>query len=61
MPEIELTDDERANGWDEKSLAAYVKEREQAQAGVVMFDPEHRAMPKPRWANNGYDPMRFGR
>ena len=61
MPEIQITDEERANGWTEETLAAYVAERERAQAGVVMFDPEHRQPPRARWANNSYDPMKFGR
>lgn len=58
---LELTDEERANGWDEQSLAAYIKQREKAQAGIVMFNPDYRRQPKPRWANSLYDPMKFGR
>ena len=61
MPKIELTDEERRNGWTEESLRAYVAERERAQAGVVMFDPEHRKPQRPKWANNRYDPLKFGR
>ena len=59
MPDIELTDEERANGWTEESLAAYVKERERAQAGVVMFEPEYRKPHRPKWANNSYNPLRW--
>ncbi len=59
MPDIELTDEERKNGWTVEKLAAYVKEREQAQAGVVMFNPDHRKPRRPRWANNRYNPMRW--
>ena len=32
---IELTKEEIANGWDEKSLAAYLKEREKGQAEAI--------------------------
>ncbi len=61
MLEVELTDDERKNGWTEETLAAYVAERERAQHGKVIFDPEFRRPPKPKWANNTYSVMRFGR
>ena len=61
MADIELTDEEAKNGWTEEALAAYVAERERAQAGVVMFDPEYRQPQRPKWANNRYDPMKFGR
>lgn len=56
---LELTDEEKANGWTEETLAAYLEERERAQAGVIMFDPEHRKSPRPRWANNRYRPIRW--
>ena len=61
MPDIELTDEERRNGWTPETLTAYLAERERAQAGVVMFDPEYRKPPRPKWANNSYNPMKFGR
>lgn len=61
MSDLTLTDEERAAGWTEETLAAYVKEREEAQHGVVTFNPEFREAPRPRWANNRYDVMRFGR
>ena len=32
MAELELTDEEKANGWTEKTLTAYIAEREKAQA-----------------------------
>ena len=54
---LELTDEERKNGWDEKSLKAYLEEREKAQANTVL----NRDPPKPRWANSLYNPLRFGR
>lgn len=59
MPEIVLTDEEKKNGWTEETLRAYVAERERAQAGVVMFEPEYRRTPRPRWANSRYNPLRW--
>ena len=59
MRDIELTDEERANGWDEKTLNAYIAEREKAQAGIIMFNPEYRRPQKPKWANTSYNPMRW--
>ena len=56
MPDIELTDEELKNGWTEQTLAAYVADREQAQAGVVMFNPDYRKPRRPRFANNKYRP-----
>lgn len=61
MADLEPTDEERQAGWTTETLTAYVKEREQAQAGIVMFNPDHRQPARPRWANNKYDPLRFGR
>ena len=55
--DIELTDEERKNGWTAETLAAYVAERERAQAGVVMFDPEYRKPQRRKWANNLYRPL----
>lgn len=54
---VDLTDDERANGWTEETLATYLKERDKAQTQTVLY----RAPEKPRWANSHYDPMKFGR
>ena len=59
MPDLELTDEEKANGWTEDTLAAYLAEREKAQAGVVMFDPEYRKPQRPKWANNRYNPLHW--
>lgn len=59
MPQIELTPEELANGWTEETLASYIKEREQAQAGIVMFHPDHRPAARPKWANNKYNPLRW--
>lgn len=55
MPDIELTDDDRKNGWNEETLAAYVTEREAAQAETVLNRPP----PRPKWANNQYNPLRW--
>ena len=59
MPEIELTDDERKNGWTEKALRVYVEDRERAQTGVVMFHLDHRKPQRPKWANNFYRPLHW--
>lgn len=59
MSDIELTDDERKNGWTEATLKAYVVDRERAQAGIVMFNPDYRQPARPRWANSSYDPLRW--
>lgn len=56
---IELTEDEKKNGWTVETLTAYVAERERAQAGVILFDPEYRRKPRPKWANNFYSPLRW--
>lgn len=61
MTKPELTDEAIAGGWDEESLAEYVADRERAQAGKILFHPEFRQAPRPRWANNKYRPLRFGR
>ena len=58
---LELTDAEKANGWDEESLSAYFKEREKVHAGIVMFDPAYRQRPRPRYANNQYSPLHWRR
>ena len=55
MADIELTDEERANGWTEASLKAYLAERERAQAVSIL----ERKPPRPRWANNKYSPLRW--
>ena len=52
---VELTEEERKNGWTEKALEAYLAEREKAQAEVVL----NRLPARPRWANNRYDPLRW--
>ena len=59
MADIEITPEELKNGWTEQTLAVYVAEREQAQAGVVMFNPEYRKPQRRKWANNRYNPMRW--
>lgn len=52
MPDIEITSDELKNGWTEASLKTYLEERAQAQAARVL----DRKPPRPRWANNKYNP-----
>ena len=57
MPDIELTDAERKNGWTEATLKAYLADRERAQADVIL----NRDPPKPKWANSLYDPLKLWR
>jgi phytoene/squalene synthetase len=52
---IELTDEERKNGWTEESLAKYLADREKAQSARVL----DRSPTLPKWANSQYDPMRW--
>ncbi len=59
MAEIELTDADRANGWTEESLAAYIAEREKAQSGVIFFDPDFREQALPTVQNYRYNPFRW--
>ena len=37
MP-VELTEDDKKNGWDEKSLAKYLKEREDANSKSIVAE-----------------------
>ena len=46
---------ERRNGWNEEALAAYLAERERAQADVVLRRPPAR----PAAANGRYNPKRW--
>ena len=55
---IEPTDEERANGWTAKTLTSYIRNRQQAQEGVVSFDPTHRPPKRPTVANSKYNPHR---
>lgn len=59
MPDIELTPEEITNGWTEAKLKAYIEDRERAQAGVVMFNPDFRKPVRPKWANSLYNPLRW--
>ena len=61
MPDIELTDEERANGWTPEKLKAYFAERERAQSGVILFNTEFRKPVRPRFANSGYSIHRWRR
>lgn len=57
----ELTDAQRKAGWTEENLAAYERERDAAQSGVIYFDPEYRRAPRPKWANSSYRIFDWGR
>ena len=59
MASIEPTDNELKGGWTKETLAEYLAERERAQAGVVMFNPDYRKPQRAKWANNRYNPMRW--
>jgi hypothetical protein len=50
-----LTDTERRNGWTAESLAAYLEERERAQADAVLRRPPA----KPSTVNGRYNPLRW--
>ncbi len=54
-----ITDAEKKNGWTEDALEKYMLDREKAQAGVVMFHPDHRKPQKPRFANSHYRPLHW--
>lgn len=54
---VTLTDAERRNGWDEESLAAYLEEREKAQADVALRRPPAKSAA----ANGRYNPLRWRR
>lgn len=55
MSNIELTAEEKKNGWTEESLEKYFKDREKAQAAVVLSDKQQRS----RYANNKYSPLQW--
>lgn len=52
---VELTEEEKKNGWTEESLEAYFKDREKAQSAVVLADRRQR----PRFANSSYNPLQW--
>ena len=56
---IELTDEEKKNGWTPEKLEKYITSREKAQSGVVLFHPDHRRPQKPAFANNEYSPLKW--
>ena len=56
---VDLTDAEEANGWTPETLAAYHAEREAAALAVVAASMEGRLRLRPRWANSGYNPLRW--
>jgi hypothetical protein len=57
MPE--LTKEDIKNGWTVEKLEKYLKDREKAQSGVIMFHPDHRKPQRPKWANNLYRPLQW--
>ncbi len=58
-PAVELTDADAKNGWTPEAAAEYHAEREAAAMAVVAASMEGRLRPRPRWANSGYNPLRW--
>ncbi len=58
-PAANLTDADEANGWTAETAAAYHAERHAAAMAVVAASMEGRLRPRPRWANSGYNPLRW--
>ena len=56
---VSLTPEEKENGWTEEKLEKYMLDREKAQAGVILFNPDFRKPQRPRFANNRYNPLRW--
>lgn len=58
---VEPSEEEAANGWTAETLTEYLAERAAGQS--LAIDPHSlhsRAAKRPRFANNRYNPMRFG-
>jgi hypothetical protein len=57
------TPEEEANGWTEESLTRYIRERDLANAEVVLGDLHSRRITKnkqqPTKANNSYSPHKW--
>ncbi len=53
------TDADEANGWTAETAAAYHAERHAAAMAIVAASMEGRLRPRPRWANSGYNPLRW--
>ena len=58
-PAADLTGADEANGWTPEAVAEYQAEREAAAMAVVAASMEGRLRPRPRWANSGYNPLRW--
>ena len=64
---VQPTKGELKNGWTPEKLTAYMKERDKANAGVVLFGTytmhgethQYREPPKPNSQNNKYSPLRW--
>jgi hypothetical protein len=60
---MKLTPEDERNGWTEETLSRYIREREVANAEVVLGDPESRYISPKRKrqhkANNQYSPHRW--
>lgn len=58
---IELTDDDKRNGWNLKALKAYHEEREQAEGKALdaSFDRMFCRNQRPRWTNSKYSPLHW--
>ena len=55
----DLTAAELKNGWTPETLAAYRAESDTRAMSIVAASMEGRLRPRPRWANNRYDPLHW--
>ena len=59
-PVADLTDADQLNGWTPEALAEYHAERNAAAMSIVAASMDaRRRPPRPRWANNRYDPLHW--
>lgn len=52
---VELTKEEKKNGWTKEALEAYIAEREKAQTANILSVKS----PKPKYANNRFRPLQW--
>ena len=58
-PAADPTDGESLNGWTPETLAADQAESDARAMAIVAARMEGRFRPRPRWANNRYDPLHW--
>jgi hypothetical protein len=54
---VELTEEDKKNGWTEEKLQKYLEDRDKAQSGIILFN--NRKPQRPKWANNSFNPLRW--